>query len=67
MRYMYTSPIKADGELGLFKEAIEIIVHYERAGTQLLKSRLSVGYARAARLMDQLEILLGYHTELLKP
>ncbi len=39
----------------LFKEAVEIVVQYGRASASLLQRRLSVGYARAARIVDQLE------------
>jgi DNA segregation ATPase FtsK/SpoIIIE-like protein len=38
-----------------FKEAVEVIVQYDRASPSLLQRRLAIGYARAARLMDQLE------------
>lgn len=39
-----------------FKEAVEVVVQYERASASLLQRRLSVGYARAARIIDQLEV-----------
>lgn len=38
-----------------FKNAVEVIVQYDRASASLLQRRLSIGYARAARLIDQLE------------
>jgi len=38
-----------------FREALEIIVQHDRASASLLQRRLSVGYARAARIIDQLE------------
>jgi len=38
-----------------FKEAVRIVCQYERASASLLQRRLSVGYARAARIVDQLE------------
>jgi S-DNA-T family DNA segregation ATPase FtsK/SpoIIIE len=45
-----------DGELdGQFEEAIRIVVEYNKASASLLQRRLSVGYARAARMLDQLE------------
>lgn len=45
-----------DGEVDdLFKEAVKIVCQYERASASLLQRRLSVGYARAARIIDQLE------------
>ena len=39
----------------LFNQALEIISQADRASASLLQRRLSVGYARAARLLDQLE------------
>lgn len=39
----------------LFSEAIKIVVQYERASASLLQRRLSIGYARAARVIDQLQ------------
>lgn len=39
----------------LFKQAVEVVCQYDRASASLLQRRLSVGYARAARIIDQLE------------
>ncbi len=39
----------------LFKDAVTIVVQYDRASASLLQRRLSIGYARAARIIDQLE------------
>ena len=39
----------------LFAEAIKIVCQYERASASLLQRRLSIGYARAARVIDQLQ------------
>ena len=39
----------------LFDEAAKVIVQYDRASASLLQRRLKVGYARAARLLDELE------------
>lgn len=39
----------------LFKQAVEIVCQYDRASASLLQRRLSIGYARAARIIDQLE------------
>jgi len=39
----------------LFKSAVEIVCQYDRASASLLQRRLSIGYARAARILDQLE------------
>lgn len=38
-----------------FKEAIRVVCQYDRASSSLLQRRLSVGFARAARIIDQLE------------
>lgn len=38
-----------------FEEAIRVVCQYDRASASLLQRRLSVGYARAARILDQLE------------
>lgn len=45
----------AGGKDQLFEEAIRIVCQYDRASASLLQRRLSVGYARAARILDQLE------------
>ena len=39
----------------LFKDAVSVVCQYDRASASLLQRRLSIGYARAARLIDQLE------------
>ena len=39
----------------LLHEAVEVIREYDRASASLLQRRLKVGYARAARMIDQLE------------
>jgi len=39
----------------LFEEAVRVICSYDRASASLLQRRLKVGYARAARILDQLE------------
>jgi S-DNA-T family DNA segregation ATPase FtsK/SpoIIIE len=39
----------------LFAEAVREVCQYERASASLLQRRLSIGYARAARIIDQLE------------
>lgn len=44
-----------DGKDALFEEAIRVVCQYDRASASLLQRRLSVGYARAARILDQLE------------
>ncbi|CAN5315075.1 DNA translocase FtsK [soil metagenome] len=39
----------------LFKESVRLICQYDKASASLLQRRLSIGYARAARILDQLE------------
>lgn len=39
----------------LFEEAVRVICRYDRASASLLQRRLSIGYARAARILDQLQ------------
>lgn len=39
----------------LFEEAVRTVCQYERASASLLQRRLKVGYARAARIIDELE------------
>ena len=39
----------------LFKDAVKVVCQYDKASSSLLQRRLSIGYARAARIMDQLE------------
>lgn len=42
---------------GLIQDAIRIVCQYDASSASLLQRRLAIGYARAARLMDQLETL----------
>lgn len=44
-----------DGRDPLFEEALRLICQHDKASASLLQRRLSVGYARAARILDQLE------------
>jgi S-DNA-T family DNA segregation ATPase FtsK/SpoIIIE len=55
---------EGDGETGeeegefddeLIREAARLVVSHQQGSTSLLQRRLKVGYARAGRLMDQLE------------
>jgi S-DNA-T family DNA segregation ATPase FtsK/SpoIIIE len=40
----------------LFREAAEVVVQHQQGSTSLLQRRLKVGYGRAARIIDQLQI-----------
>lgn len=45
-----------DGEMDdLFRQAVELVCQFDKASASLLQRRLSIGYARAARILDQLE------------
>lgn len=50
-----TTSIGVDGRDALFEEAIRVVCQHDRASASLLQRRLSLGYARAARILDQLE------------
>ncbi|MEA3355437.1 MAG: DNA translocase FtsK [Patescibacteria group bacterium] len=39
----------------LFKDAVKMIIQYNKASASLMQRRLKIGYARAARILDQLE------------
>ncbi|MBI4098395.1 MAG: DNA translocase FtsK, partial [Candidatus Levybacteria bacterium] len=45
----------ADGRDPKFEDAIRIICEYDKASASLLQRRLSIGYSRAARILDELE------------
>ena len=44
-----------DGQDPLFEDARNVVMQYDRASASLLQRRLKLGYARAARVLDQLE------------
>ncbi|MGH2344469.1 MAG: FtsK/SpoIIIE domain-containing protein, partial [Chloroflexota bacterium] len=46
---------ESDSDDKLLKEAIKVLREYNRAAVSLLQRRLSIGYTRAARLLDTLE------------
>jgi S-DNA-T family DNA segregation ATPase FtsK/SpoIIIE len=50
-----TGTVSEDGRDALFEEAVRVVCQYDRASASLLQRRLSIGYARAARILDQLE------------
>ena len=59
VREAQVSEFGADGtEVGsdeLFNEAVSLVVTHQQGSISLLQRRLKVGYARAARLIDQME------------
>lgn len=44
----------ADDRDKLFTQAVKLIAQYDKASSSMIQRRLSVGYARAARILDQL-------------
>ncbi len=52
-----TRSVSAGGEAkdDLFSEAVEVVSTAGKASASLLQRRLSIGYARAARILDELE------------
>jgi DNA segregation ATPase FtsK/SpoIIIE, S-DNA-T family len=47
--------LEMDGEDEMLQKAIEIVRHEERASISLLQRKLSIGYMRAARMVEKLE------------
>jgi S-DNA-T family DNA segregation ATPase FtsK/SpoIIIE len=47
--------IDSSGRDAKFAEAVQIITEYDKASASLLQRRLSIGYSRAARILDELE------------
>jgi len=47
--------IDSTGKDAMFAQAVQIITEYDKASASLLQRRLSIGYSRAARILDQLE------------
>ncbi len=44
-----------DGVDSEFRRAVEIVCQYQKASSSLLQRRLSIGYAKAARIFDEME------------
>ncbi|MFH0863492.1 MAG: DNA translocase FtsK [Candidatus Gottesmanbacteria bacterium] len=44
-----------DGKDAFFEDAVRVVCQYDKASASLLQRRLSIGYARAARILDQME------------
>ena len=50
-----SEPVPDEEADRLLSDAMGVIQEYDRASASLLQRRLKIGYARAARIMDQLE------------
>ena len=50
-----TSRIKHYRDLMVWQEAMQLVIRHHQGSASLLQRRMKVGYARAARLVDQLE------------
>jgi len=55
MRKNGTTGTSRDGHDPMFEDALRLICQHDKASASLLQRRLSIGYARAARILDQLE------------
>jgi len=56
------NPIDPGQQDSLYNEAVRVVVSEGRASTSLLQRRLSIGYGRAAKLIDAM-----YHNNLISP
>lgn len=45
----------SDGIDSLFDDAVRVVCQYDKASASLLQRKLSIGYSRAAKILDQLE------------
>jgi len=53
----YANPIAGEEETDdLLQKSVELVVDYEQASISMLQRRLRIGYARAARLIDEMEV-----------
>ena len=60
--------ITSDGRDPLFEEVIKLVCQFDTASASFLQRKLSIGYSRAARIIDQLEELgIISHAEGSKP
>ena len=57
MTHESASPIAGEEETDeLLQKAVELVVEYDQASISMLQRRLRIGYARAARLIDEMEV-----------
>ena len=45
----------ADGEAGLYEQAVAVVVRDKKASTSYVQRRLQIGYNRAASLIERME------------
>ncbi len=45
----------SDGEKGLFDQAVDLVAREGKASTSFIQRHLSIGYNRAAKLIEQME------------
>jgi S-DNA-T family DNA segregation ATPase FtsK/SpoIIIE len=48
--------VSQDSEDELYDDAVQVVLRAKQASTSLLQRRLKVGYSRAARLLDDMEV-----------
>ena len=62
-RFEDDSSDRAEGDDELIDRAIDVVVELGQASTSSLQRKLKLGYARAARIMDELEEMgvIGSH------
>ncbi|MEG2645598.1 MAG: DNA translocase FtsK [Clostridia bacterium] len=53
----YNHEFELDEEDTILEEAIELIIEMNSASASMLQRRFRIGYSRAARLIDQIELL----------
>ncbi|HEV2339610.1 MAG TPA: DNA translocase FtsK [Patescibacteria group bacterium] len=54
-RGMLSAGGNSEGRDSFFDEAVRIVCQYDKASASLLQRKLSIGYSRAAKILDQLE------------
>ncbi len=50
------NPVETEAQDPIYTDAVRIVVSEGRASTSLLQRRLSIGYGRAAKLIDQMHV-----------
>lgn len=50
-----TAAVGADGKDPMFEEVVRLVCQFDTASASFLQRKMSIGYSRAARILDQLE------------